>query len=144
MKAKLAMCPFLSFVPLVFLACPLFFLLLLPSMFYCLSLPHFVTLLLLFFFFTCIFLTSIVCFFLLWSSLPGLLVFPFAVFALSSSSSLAPRYPDTVSSSLADNVFISKSVDVVNNSHFTYRPIVFCRKVKTFNQKQLFGLVGCI
>lgn len=83
-------------------------------------------------------------FFLLWSSLPGLLVFPFAVFALSSSSSLAPRYPDTVSSSLADNVFISKSVDVVNNSHFTYRPIVFCRKVKTFNQKQLFGLVGCI
>lgn len=96
------------------------------------------------FFFTCIFLTSIVCFFLLWSSLPGLLVFPFAVFALSSSSSLAPRYPDSVSSSLADNVFISKSVDVVNNSHFTYRPIVFCRKVKTFNQKQLFGLVGCI
>lgn len=95
------------------------------------------------FFFTCIFLTSIVCFFPLWSSLPGLLVFPFAIFALSSSSSLAPRYPDTVSSSLADNVFISKSVDV-NNSHFTYRPIVFCRKVKTFNQKQLFGLVGCI
>lgn len=90
------------------------------------------------------FLLPLSVFFLLWSSLPGLLVFPFAVFALSSSSSLAPRYPDTVSSSLADNVFISKSVDVVNNSHFTYRPIVFCRKVKTFNQKQLFGLVGCI
>lgn len=142
MKAKLAICPFLSFVPLVFLACPRFFSV--ASLYVLLSqstsLCHSASLV---FFFTCIF-TSIVCFFLLWSSLPGLLVFPFAVFALSSSSSLVPRYADTVSSSLADNVFISKSVDVVNNSHFTYRPIVFCRKVKTFNQKQLFGLVGCI
>lgn len=143
MKAKLAICPFLSFVPLVFLACPRFFSV--ASLYVLLSqstsLCHSASLV---FFFTCIFLTSIVCF-----SFCGLLClvclfFPFAVFALSTSSSLVPRYPDTVSSSLADNVFISKSVDVVNNSHFTYRSIVFCRKVKTFNQKQLFGLVGCI
>lgn len=130
MKAKLAICPFLSFVPLVFLACPLFFLLLLPSMFYCLSLPHFVTLLLLFSFSRVFFLLPLSVF-----SFCGLLCLVCLFFLLPF---LLCRHH------LLWSLFISKSVDVVNNSHFTYRPIVFCRKVKTFNQKQLFGLVDCI